>query len=385
MKAFVEAYKKKTGYLPDIYATHYYDATGMLIHIMKKVGVDRDKIRDSFRDTTYEGIIGAYKADEEGNLWHNAVVMEFLPEGKIKSCVSTSSDRPEDHHLSQSLASGLLMGCIYALVGLGFILIYNATGGLNFAQGELVMLAAFVFYSMIGTGAPYAAAALITIVLMGLAGFAFQRLTFYPLRDRSFLAFIIATIGFSIFARNLALLVWGPYPLKVPSFFATDVVSIGNVVLAPEHLFIVAVTIVVLITQYALFFYTDLGRRLRATAQNAEVAQLMGIRAGQMIAITFMFSTLLTGVAGVLLAPIFLVDTEMGLNLILKAFIAVIIGGFGSVPGAVVGGIIVGLLEILIAVFISSVYKDAIVFGLLILLLIAFPQGIFGERISERA
>jgi branched-chain amino acid transport system permease protein len=141
----------------------------------------------------------------------------------------------------------------------------------------------------------------------------------------------------------------------------------------------------VLALQYWVFFYTDLGRRLRATAQNAEVAQLMGIRASQMIAITFVISTLLTGIAGVLLAPIFLVDTEMGLNLILKAFIAVIIGGFGSVPGAVVGGIILGLLEILVAVFISSVYKDAIAFLVLIFFLIAFPQGIFGEPIAERA
>jgi branched-chain amino acid transport system permease protein len=287
--------------------------------------------------------------------------------------------------LTQILASGLAMGCIYALVGLGFILIYNATNGLNFAQGELVMLAAFVFYSVISAGAPYVVAALITIVLMGVAGVVFQRLMFYPLRDRSFLAFIIATIGFSIFARNLALLVWGPYPLKVPSFFANDVVSIGTVVLAPEYLFIVAVTVVVLIAQHTLFFYTDLGRRLRATAQNAEVAQLMGVQTRKMIAITFVLSTLLTGVAGVLLAPIFLVDTEMGLNLILKAFIAVIIGGFGSVPGAVVGGLIVGLLEIAVAVFISSVYKDAIAFGVLILFLIAFPQGVFGERIAERA
>jgi len=277
------------------------------------------------------------------------------------------------------------MGCICALVGLGFILIYNATSGLNFAQGELVMLAAFVFYAVISAGLPYLVAALVTIATMAVAGIVFQRLMFYPLRDRSFLAFIIATIGFSIFARNLALLIWGPYPLKVPSFFERDVVSFGTVVLAPEHLFIIAVTIVVLIAQYALFFYTDLGRRLRATAQNAEVAQLMGIRAGRMIAITFMLSTLLAGIAGVLLAPIFLVDTEMGLNLILKAFIAVIIGGFGSVPGAVVGGIIVGLLEILVAVFVSSVYKDAIAFGILILFLIAFPQGIFGERIAERA
>lgn len=277
------------------------------------------------------------------------------------------------------------MGCIYALVGLGFILIYNATGGLNFAQGELVMLAAFVFYAVLATGVPYILAAVVTIAAMAMAGVIFQRLMFYPLRNRSFLAFIIATIGFSIFARNLALLIWGPYPLKVRSFFDSDVVNIGNVVLTPEHLFIVVVTMVVLASQYALFFYTDLGRRLRATAQNAEVAQLMGIRSGQMIAITFALSTLLTGIAGVLLAPIFLVDTEMGLNLILKAFIAVIIGGFGSVPGAVVGGVIVGLLEILIAVFISSVYKDAIAFGILIMFLIAFPQGIFGERVAERA
>ncbi len=277
------------------------------------------------------------------------------------------------------------MGCIYALVGLGFILIYNATSGLNFAQGELVMLAAFVFYSMVSTGAPYVAAALITVALMGIAGFVFQQVLFYPLRNRSFLAFIIATIGFSIFARNLALLIWGPYPLKVSSFFQDNVVSVANVVLAPEHLFIIAITLVALLLQYGMFFYTDLGRCLRATAQNAEVAQLMGIRANRMIAVTFVVSTLLTGIAGVLLAPIFLVDTEMGLNLILKAFIAVIIGGFGSVPGAVVGGILVGLLEILVAVFISSVYKDAIAFAVLIFFLIAFPQGIFGEQVAERA
>ena len=111
----------------------------------------------------------------------------------------------------------------------------------------------------------------------------------------------------------------------------------------------------------------------------------MGIRVSRMIAITFVISAMLTGIAGILLGPIFFVDTDMGLNLILKAFIAVIIGGFGSVPGAVVGGIMVGLIEILTAVFISSVYKDAIVFAVLIFFLVVFPQGIFGERIAERA
>jgi branched-chain amino acid transport system permease protein len=287
--------------------------------------------------------------------------------------------------VTQILASGLSMGCIYALIGLGFVLIYNATNGLNFAQGELVMLGAFIFYAMLGAGAPSGAAALLTVLAMGVIGYVFQRLFFYPLRNRNFLAFVIATIGFSIAARNIALIVWGPNPLRVRSFFTMDTVSFGSVSLPPEHLLIIAVTAVVLLLQYGLFFHTDLGRRLRAAAQNGEVAQLMGIRVGRMIAITFVISAMLTGVAGVLLAPIFFIETEMGLNLITKAFIAVIIGGFGSVPGVVVGGLIVGLIEILTAVFISSVYKDAIVFTILIFFLIVFPQGIFGERISERA
>jgi branched-chain amino acid transport system permease protein len=287
--------------------------------------------------------------------------------------------------MAQVLATGLAMGCIYALVGLSFILIYNATHGLNFAHGELVMLSAFVFYSAIGTGAPYWAAVAMTFAAMAMFGAVYQRLLFYPLRDRPMLTFVIATIGFSIFARNFALLVWGPNPLRVPSAFTNSSVKVFGIVLAPEHLFIVAVTMCVLAAQYAVFFHTDLGRRLRATAQNIEMAQLMGIRPNRMIAITFVVSALLCGIAGVLVAPIFLVDTDIGLNLILKAFIAVIIGGFGSVPGAVVGGVLVGLLEILVAVFVSSVYKDAICFSFLILLLIVFPQGIFGERVAEKA
>jgi branched-chain amino acid transport system permease protein len=287
--------------------------------------------------------------------------------------------------VTQIFASGLSMGCIYALVGLGFVLIYNATNGLNFAQGELVMLGAFIFYAVLSAGAPYGAAALSTVLAMGVIGYVFQRLFFYPLRNRDFLAFVIATIGFSIAARNIALIVWGPNPLRVRSFFTMDTVSFGSVSLPPEHLLIMTVTAIVLLLQYGLFFHTDLGRRLRAAAQNSEVAQLMGIRVGRMIAITFVISAMLTGVAGVLLAPIFFIETEMGLNLITKAFIAVIIGGFGSVPGVVVGGLIVGLIEILTAVFISSVYKDAIVFAILIFFLVVFPQGIFGERISERA
>jgi branched-chain amino acid transport system permease protein len=286
--------------------------------------------------------------------------------------------------MAQVLASGLAMGCVYALVGLSFVLIYNATHGLNFAHGEFVMLAGFVFWSAAETGAPLWAAALMALAAMAVFGFVFQRAVFYPLRDRPFLAFVIATIGFAIFARNLALLVWGPNPLKVESFFATGAVRMLGATLTPEHLFIIGATAVVLVAQYLLFYRTDLGRRLRATAQNPEMAQLLGIRQDRMIAITFILSAVLAGVAGVLVAPIFLLDTEMGAAVILKAFIGIVIGGFGSIPGAVAGGLLVGLMEILAAVYISSVYKDAIAFGVFILFLLVFPRGLFGGQAEDR-
>ena len=277
------------------------------------------------------------------------------------------------------------MGCIYALVGLSFILIYNATRGLNFAHGELVMLAAFVFSSLLLWGLGYLWAVGATLVVMALFGLFYQRVLFYPLRNRPPLAFIIATIGFGLFARNLALLVWGSDPRRVRSLLGDNLFRVAGVVLPPENLIIIVVTLLVLCAQYGIFFHTDLGRRLRAAAQNPEMAQLLGIRLSHMIALTFVASAVIAGLAGVLVAPIFLVDTDMGLSLILKVFIAVIIGGFGSIPGAVAGGLIVGVLEVLFAVLVSSAYKDALVFAVLIAFLVVFPRGIFGDRIAERA
>lgn len=275
------------------------------------------------------------------------------------------------------------MGCIYALVGLAFILIYNASGGLNFSQGEFVMLGAF---ALVTTTAfmPYWLAVIVSAASIGALSWVFQRILFYPLKDRSYLHFVIVTIGFSILARNLAIIVWGPNPLKAPPITSVDVVTLGSVAMAPENLAIIVFTAIVLGLQYVLFFHTDLGRRLRATAQNAQMAQYMGIRPRRMIGITFVMSGAIAGFAGVLLAPIFLVDSDMGGAVLLKSFIAVVIGGFGSIPGVVIGGIGIGLIEILAAVYVSSVYKDAICIAILILFLIAFPRGILGEAVKER-
>lgn len=286
--------------------------------------------------------------------------------------------------MTQVLVTGFAMGCIYALAGLGFILIYNATHGLNFAHGEFVMLASYVFYTAFTAGLPMVTAAVVTVVVMMLVGAVYYLLIFRPLQRRPFVAFIIATIGVSIVLRSFALLAWGPNPLKVPSFVTVSTVKIGSAVLAPENLFIIGAAFAALLAQYYLFFGTDLGRRIRATAQNPEMAELLGIRLNRMIIITFMVSAVIAGVAGILVAPIFLIDPDMGGGLITKAFIAVIIGGFGSIPGAVVGGLLVGVLEILIAIFVSSTFKDALVFGLLILLLLTFPRGIFGGPVEDR-
>jgi branched-chain amino acid transport system permease protein len=286
--------------------------------------------------------------------------------------------------MAQFLLAGVAMGCIYALVALGFVLIYNATQGLNFAQGEFVMLGAFGLYAALAAGLPYWLAVPAALLGMAVLGYVFQRLVFYPLRDRSWVFFVIATIGFSIMARNAALLIWGPNTLQVPSFLSAAPILIAGMMLAPEKAAIILVTFAVLALQYGLFFHTDLGRRMRASAQNAEMAQLIGIRPRRMIALTFMLSAALAGVAGILVAPIFMIDPQMGGSVILKAFIAIIIGGFGSIPGAVVGGLLVGVLEILVAVYVSSVYKDAISFAVLMFFLCACPRGIFGEASAER-
>ena len=231
---------------------------------------------------------------------------------------------------------------------------------------------------------PYWLTVAAALTAMAALGYVFQRLVFYPLRDRSWIFFVIATIGFSIIARSAALLIWGPNTLQAPSFLSPAPIMLAGVALAPQKAAIIAVTLVVLALQYGLFFHTDLGRRMRASAQNAEMAQLVGIRPRQMIALTFMLSAALAGIAGILVAPIFMIDPQMGGSVILKAFIAIIIGGFGSIPGAVVGGILVGVLEILVAVYVSSVYKDAISFAVLMGFLVVRPRGIFGEPVAER-
>ena len=296
----------------------------------------------------------------------------------------------------QLLIGGLAMGSIYALVALGFVLIYNAVGVVNFAQGDFVMFPSYVaisfllpsiaiFGTIVHWQLPLLLVYAVVLVLMVGFGLLFTRVAYYPLRDRGWMPVVISTIGVSIFLRNLAQLVWGSQPLVFPSLFPMQSIEAGPLHLRPQDLLILAVAAVLIAFQYYLFERTTLGKQMRATAQDRTTARLIGIRVDRVVTITFIYSALLGAIAGLLVAPIFTVTKEMGGLIALKAFAASVVGGFGSIQGAIIGGLVIGIAEALGAFYISPAYSDAIAFVILIGVLLVRPQGLFGERVSEKA
>jgi len=284
----------------------------------------------------------------------------------------------------QLLLMGGAIGCIYALVALGFLMIYLAVNALNFAQGELVMAGAYLAiwgYNLTGN---LIGAGLVSAVGMVAIGAVFQRVAYYPLRDRPVVTVIISTIAMSIVMRNIALNVWGPAPLRLPPFFDRELVRVGTVTLPTQLLAIIGITAALLVGQHFFFRRTRLGRMMQATAQDQEAARLTGIPVDRVIIYTFVLSALLAAAAGFMLAPIFFAYPDMGVPVLIKGWIGIVIGGFGSIPGAVVGSLVIGVLETMTASFISSDFKDALTLGVLIVFLVVRPEGLFGERIAEK-
>ena len=286
----------------------------------------------------------------------------------------------------QLLFTGVGVGSIYALVALGFVLIYRATNVVNFAQGDFAMLGAFAMVVLaIDFELPYGLSIIITLVLLFGFGALFNLGVYYPLRRRSFLPVIISTIGASILLENGVLAAYGPRPQSLPSMIAVPGFSIGEVFFDTQYVVILVVTVVMVALQYFFFERTLIGKKMQATSQDKEMASLLGIPVALMIMITFMYSALLGGLAGVLVAPVLFVTVGMGSSIALKAFAASIIGGFGDVTGAIIGGLALGVIETFGAAYVSVPYKDAFAFLVLFVFLLLRPQGIFGERIAEKA
>ena len=285
----------------------------------------------------------------------------------------------------QVLFAGLALGSIYALVALGFVLIVRATNVVNFAQGDFAMAGGFAMVAFLGTGLPYWLAFVLALVVLGVLGVIFALGVYYPLRNRSFLPVIISTLGASIFMQNTAQYIFGPQPRAMHRIFNAPGIDVGGVFMDTQYLAILGFTAIAVTFQYVLFEHTMLGKKLQATSQDKDMARLVGIPVAGMIAFTFFYSAVLGGLAGALVSPILFVSIGMGSIIALKAFAAAIIGGFGDITGAILGGLLLGVVESFGAQYISVAYKDAFAFMLLFLFLMLRPQGIFGEKISEKA
>jgi branched-chain amino acid transport system permease protein len=286
----------------------------------------------------------------------------------------------------QLVINGLAVGSIYAVTALSFEIAYESTGVVNFSTGQLVTAGALIGASVAGRAPHLAPAAYLVVVLaMAALGLLFFFGAYLPLRNRPVLTVIIGTVAVGILVQNVSLLIWGPLAIATASPVGDGVVRLAGLVVPTHALFVIGVTTLLIIAVYFLLYRSPLGTQFRAVAQDPEAARLLGIRVNRLYALTWVLASVLAGIAGLLLSPMWFVDVGMGDSLALKAFAAAIIGGFGSIPGAILGGMAVGLTEVLGASYISSAYKDAIVFALMILFLLFRPQGLFGERVADRA
>ena len=289
--------------------------------------------------------------------------------------------------MGQLVVNGLALGSIYALVALGLLLIFNTVQIVNFAQGQLLMLGAFIGISCAVTHElPVAMAWAITMVAMALVGIVFMVLVYFPLRGRPAFLVILTTIAMGIVLENLALIVWGPLPVSLPSPVRGPPLRFAGVVVSMHQIFIFATLAVILLLQFFLLTKTRFGILMQATAQDLHTARLVGIPVNRTIAVAFAFAfgAVLSGIAGLLVAPIFLAEPTMGGGLGLKGFVVSVIGGFGNLPGAVIGGLFLGLIETFGARYISSNFRDAYAFVVMIAVLVAWPRGLFGEKSSEK-
>jgi len=282
--------------------------------------------------------------------------------------------------LFQYLITGITVGSVYAMVAVGFNIIYNVTEIINFAQGEFVMLGGLIMvFFHVAMGLPLIIAFPATVILVTLVGILLDRLAIRPIRRPSVLTLIIATIAATILIKGAAMLIWGKDPYDLPAFSGRDPITLFGAVIQPQYLWVIGFLIVIVIALSIFFDRTIVGKAMSACADNPNAASLVGINVNQMILLSFALSAAIGAVAGITITPISLMEYDRGAMLAVKGFGAAILGGLGSFPGAILGGLIMGTIESFGAGLISSGYKDA--FALIVLLIVLFfrPSGILGS------
>jgi branched-chain amino acid transport system permease protein len=284
----------------------------------------------------------------------------------------------------QFLLSGVTVGAVYALVALGFTIIYNASDVVNFAQGEFVMLGGMITVFSYQAGIPLPLAAILAILVTAAIGVALNKLAIEPARGAPVVSLIIITIGASIFIRGLTQITFDKQLHRFPAFSGDTPIAIGGATILPQSLWVVAGALMVFIGLWLFFTKTLTGRAVLATANNRIAAQLVGINTRYIMTLSFALSAAIGALAGVLVTPITLTSYDVGISLALKGFAAAMLGGMGNPKGALVGGLLLGVLEAMTAGYISSQYKDAAAFIVILAVLFAMPQGIFGRKVTDR-
>ena len=304
--------------------------------------------------------------------------------------------------LLQQILNGLVLGSVYALVALGYTMVYGILQLINFAHGDVLMVGAMVGVTVVtllaGSGLPGPVILLIgvgaAVPVCVLLSLFVERVAYRPLRNAPRLAPLITAIGVSIVIQTVAMIIWKPNPIVFPDLLPTDPVPIFGAILAPKQILILAVSATMMVGLILLVNRTRLGRAMRATAENPRIAGLMGVNANRVIAATFAIGATLAAVAGVLVALNYnIVQFSMGFIPGLKAFTAAVLGGIGNLAGAMVGGLLLGVIESLGAGYIGDLtggvlgshYQDIFAFVVLICVLVLRPSGIMGERVADRA
>lgn len=286
--------------------------------------------------------------------------------------------------LPQALVSGVALGSVYALIAQGYYVTFTTTETVNFAQGEFLMVGALTSFSLLVlAGAPYLVAVIVVIILMAVMGVVVERIAIRPLRQLLSVGWILSTVGVSVILRQSAEIYWGREQKRVPSIFGDAPIFIGGTGIFPQEIFIIIASLMTMAGLLLLLKRSTFGKALQAVAFNPAAAGLMGINVRRMVVVAYIISSILAGIAGILIAPVIFAHAEMGALLGLKAFAAAIIGGIENPVGILVVGIGLGIAEFIVAGYNAS-FRDAATFFLLILILAWRPQGLFQRVTAEK-
>ena len=286
----------------------------------------------------------------------------------------------------QQLINGISLGSIYALIALGYTMIYGIIKLINFAHGDIYMVGAYIgFFAITQAGLGIVPALFVSLVTTGILGMVVERLAYKPLRHAPRISVLITAIGVSFFLEYTSMYFVSPTPRTFPAMFGDVAVEFAGIIINGQQMLILGITAILMVVLTYIVQYTKTGKAMRATSFDTETAELMGVNSDRIISITFGIGSALAAVAGVLVGIYYnSIDPLMGIMPGLKAFVAAVLGGIGILPGAVVGGLILGVVEAFVSGFLSSTFRDAAAFAILILVLLVRPTGLFGKNTKEK-